>query len=53
MSEGMVRSVMRGHVLVARMIGEIDLSNAERLGGEIAEATPPDARHVVLDLTDV
>src|SRR5438034_453268 len=53
MSEGTVRFDTRGHVLVAHMAGEIDLSNAERLGVEIAEATPHDAERVVLDLTDV
>jgi anti-anti-sigma factor len=35
------------------MAGEIDLSNAERLGVQIAEASPPEAQRVVLDLTDV
>jgi len=53
MSEGTVRSDMRGNVLVARMAGEIDLSNAEPLGVEIADATPPGAERVVLDLTEV
>jgi anti-sigma B factor antagonist len=53
MSEGSVRTEPRGAVLVARMAGEIDLSNAERLGVDIAEATPPDAQCVVLDLTEV
>lgn len=53
MSEGRVRFDPRGRVFVARMMGEIDLSNAEQLGVEVAEATPPDAQHVVLDLTDV
>ena len=53
MSEATVRFDMRGPVVVAHMAGEIDLSNAERLGGEIAEAAPPAARRVVLDLTEV
>jgi anti-anti-sigma factor len=35
------------------MTGEIDLSNGERIGVEIAEATPPDAQRVILDLTKV
>jgi anti-anti-sigma factor len=53
MSDGTVRFDARGHMLVAHLAGEIDLSNAERLGVEIAEATPPDADRVVLDLTGV
>jgi anti-anti-sigma factor len=43
----------KGYVLVARMEGEIDLSNAEQLGIEIAETTGPEAQRVVLDLTEV
>lgn len=42
-----------GNTLVARLGGEIDLSNAEQLGKEIAEATPAEVVGVVLDLTDV
>ena len=53
MSEGRVLLEPHDKVLVARMAGEIDLSNAERLGLEIAEATAPDAQRVVLDLTEV
>ena len=53
MSEGTVRFDTRGRALVAHMAGEIDLSNAERLGVEIAEATPHSAERVVLDLTEV
>ncbi|MGN6168995.1 MAG: STAS domain-containing protein [Solirubrobacteraceae bacterium] len=53
MSEGAVGFDTRGSVLVARMTGEIDLSNAELLGGEIADAVPPDTQRVVLDLTAV
>jgi anti-anti-sigma factor len=53
MSEGTVRFEERGNVMVARMAGEIDLSNAEPLGAEIANAAPPDAERVVLDLTAV
>jgi anti-sigma B factor antagonist len=53
MSEGTVIIEPRGDVLVARMAGEIDLSNAEQLGVQIAEATPPDTERVVLDLTEV
>jgi|SRR5579859_2764111 len=53
MSEGTVRFDVRGNVFVARMAGEIDLSNAEPLGVEIANATPPGSARVVLDLTEV
>lgn len=53
MSDGSLRIEPHGTVLVARMVGEIDLSNAERLRGDIAEATSPGVRHVVLDLTEV
>jgi anti-anti-sigma factor len=53
MSDGKVRFETRGDVLVARMSGEIDLSNAEQLGVQIADAAPLQARAVVLDLTEV
>ena len=53
MSEGTVRFDTRGDVLVAHMAGEIDLSNAEGLGVEIAEATPHGTERVVLDLAEV
>jgi anti-anti-sigma factor len=53
MSAGRVRFASRGHVLVAHLAGEIDLSNAERLGVEVAEAAPQDAQCVVLDLAEV
>jgi anti-sigma B factor antagonist len=53
MSAGEVRCEPRGDVLVAYMSGEIDLSNAERLGVQVAEAAPPDASGVVLDLSGV
>jgi anti-sigma B factor antagonist len=53
MSAGTVRFDTRGNVLIARMAGEIDLSNAERLGLEVVEATPPEAERVVIDLTEV
>jgi anti-sigma B factor antagonist len=43
----------RGDVLVARLIGEIDMSNAESIGSAVLEATGNDALGVVLDLTSV
>jgi anti-anti-sigma factor len=40
-------------VLVARLTGEIDMSNAEGIGAAVLEATPNDAIGVILDLTGV
>jgi anti-anti-sigma factor len=40
-------------VLVARLTGELDMSNAEDIGAAVLEATPNDARGIVLDLSDV
>lgn len=53
MTVGAVRFARRGSLVVASMRGEIDLSNGERLGLAVAEATPSDARGVVLDLGEV
>jgi anti-sigma B factor antagonist len=39
--------------LVAHLVGEIDMSNAEDLGAAVIGATPNDARGVVLDLSGV
>ncbi|HTU88320.1 MAG TPA: STAS domain-containing protein [Solirubrobacteraceae bacterium] len=39
--------------LVARLVGEVDMSNAEELGATVIGATPNQARGVVLDLTQV
>ena len=43
----------REDVLIARVVGEIDMSNAADLRTAITEATPPAAAGVVLDLSDV
>ena len=40
-------------VLVARITGEVDMSNAEDIGSAVLEATPHDAVGVILDLSDV
>ena len=40
-------------MLVARLTGEIDMSNARDLRAAIAESTPSESLGVVLDLTDV
>jgi anti-sigma B factor antagonist len=42
----------RGAV-VARLSGEVDMSNAEEIGVTVIGATPCDARGVVLDLSEV
>jgi anti-anti-sigma factor len=41
-----------GDVVVARLIGEIDLSNARPIGSLVAGAVTNDASGVVLDLSD-
>ena len=53
MSAGAVRFDTQADVLIARMSGEIDLSNAEELGVRVAETAPHDAPGVVLDLSEV
>jgi anti-anti-sigma factor len=40
-------------VVIARVIGEIDMSNAEELRTAVSAAIPTDALAVVFDLTDV
>jgi anti-anti-sigma factor len=39
-------------VVIARLVGEIDLSNAKAVGSLIAGAVPNDAAGVVIDLTE-
>ena len=41
------------HALIARLTGEIDMSNAEEMGATVIGATPTDASGVILDLTDL
>jgi anti-sigma B factor antagonist len=53
MSAGVVHCELRSNLVIASMSGEIDLSNAEQLGVQVAEAASPDAVGVVLDLTTV
>jgi anti-sigma B factor antagonist len=48
-----VQFTTRDDAVIARLIGEIDLSNAGELRRAITDATPNDALGVVLDLTDV
>jgi anti-anti-sigma factor len=40
-----------GDVVVARIIGEIDLASADSIGGELATAVPNRALGLVLDLS--
>jgi anti-anti-sigma factor len=42
----------RDRALVARVTGEIDLSNAESIRNDITNAVPHDSAGVLLDLTD-
>jgi anti-anti-sigma factor len=39
--------------IVAHLVGEVDMSNAEELGAAVIGATPNDAQGVVLDLSRV
>jgi anti-anti-sigma factor len=39
-------------VVIARLVGEIDLANARAIGSLVAGAVPNDADGVVLDLSD-
>jgi anti-anti-sigma factor len=48
-----LRLESRDEVLIARVVGEIDMSNAADLRTAITEATPSAAAGVVLDLSDV
>jgi len=48
-----VQFIERGRTLVARLTGEIDLSNSEAVGTAIAETTPKHMEAVILDLGGV
>lgn len=48
-----IRFEFRQQVVIARAVGEIDMSNTADLRSAITEATPTAAAGVVLDLTDV
>jgi anti-sigma B factor antagonist len=41
------------HAVIARLSGEIDMSNAEDVGATVVGATPNEVAGVVLDLSDV
>jgi anti-anti-sigma factor len=53
MSLGDVQITLAQHALVARLTGEIDMSNAEEMGATVIGATPNEAQGVVLDLSAV
>ena len=41
------------NALIARVTGEIDMSNAEEMGATVIGATPNEAEGVILDLSEV
>ena len=48
-----VRFDDRDDVVVARVVGEIDASNAEEVGAAVTARTTSDARGLVIDLSEV
>lgn len=42
-----------GRVVIARLTGELDLSNTANIGGAVAESIPNAALALILDLSDV
>jgi anti-sigma B factor antagonist len=53
MNLGDVEVRIEDSALIARLIGEIDLSNAKGIEEAIARATPNHAAAIILDLTDL
>ena len=53
MSLADVQITLARHALIARLSGEIDMSNAEEMGATVIGATPNEASGVVLDLSAV
>jgi anti-anti-sigma factor len=53
MSLADVQITLARHALIARLSGEIDMSNAEDVGATVIGATPNEASGVVLDLSAV
>ena len=53
MRPGDLRISRRDGIVIAHLIGEIDLSNAGELRVAVTESTPNDALGVVLDLSEV
>jgi anti-anti-sigma factor len=48
-----LRCELRDGVLCARIIGEVDMSNADELRATLSESTPNDAHGLVLDMSAV
>jgi anti-anti-sigma factor len=53
MSLADVQITLARDALIARLSGEVDMSNAEEMGATVIGATPNDASGVVLDLSAV
>jgi anti-anti-sigma factor len=53
MSLSDVQITLARHALIARLSGEIDMSNAEEMGASVIGATPNESSGVVLDLSAV
>jgi anti-anti-sigma factor len=53
MSLADVQITLAPHAVVARVTGEVDMSNAEEMGATVIGATPTEAQGVVLDLSSV
>ena len=53
MSLGDVQITFTPHAVVARLSGEVDMSNAEEMGATVIGATPGEVSGVVLDLSGV
>jgi anti-sigma B factor antagonist len=48
-----VQIIESQYALIARLSGEVDMSNAEDMGATVVGATPNEVAGVVLDLSDV
>lgn len=48
-----VQLTEEGHAVIARLSGELDLSNTDNLGARLVEAVPNSALALVADLTDI
>jgi anti-anti-sigma factor len=53
MSLGDVQITLGQNALIARISGEVDMSNAEEMGATVIGATTSEAGGVILDLSDV
>jgi anti-anti-sigma factor len=53
MSLADVQISLAPNALVARITGEVDMSNAEEMGATVIGATPNEVQGVVLDLSEV